>query len=269
MRLASLLQILSHAGPYDSRRVQPGFPIDQITKEGCTGAGCCPIYLSYSIVGDQVIFTKSELAKQRFTFLTVDETAVRPELLAALIQVESSGDPLARETQIGPQARVELRDELHRQVEESVKRGAQRLLGGELRHEVAHVGEERLEQLLRRARRRRRAAEPKHPAELLGPVAPRGAADRDGEEGREERDDRERAEREALHRRLAAREEAEVVDDDDVPVRPPFVADRQGERVDAGQPIARVGKSGRTTGPHLHFEVREGTRPRNPLFYLP
>jgi lipoprotein NlpD len=43
----------------------------------------------------------------------------------------------------------------------------------------------------------------------------------------------------------------------------------QGERVAAGQPIARVGQSGRTTGPHLHFEVREGTRPRNPLFYLP
>ena len=43
---------------------------------------------------------------------------------------------------------------------------------------------------------------------------------------------------------------------------------RQGERVGAGQPIAKVGRSGRTTGPHLHFEVREGTRPRNPLFYL-
>ncbi len=42
-----------------------------------------------------------------------------------------------------------------------------------------------------------------------------------------------------------------------------------GERVAAGQVIARVGKSGRTTGPHLHFEVREGTRPRNPLFFLP
>ena len=42
------------------------------------------------------------------------------------------GDPLDRATQIGPQARVELRDELHRQVEESIKRGAQRLLGGEI-----------------------------------------------------------------------------------------------------------------------------------------
>jgi lipoprotein NlpD len=44
---------------------------------------------------------------------------------------------------------------------------------------------------------------------------------------------------------------------------------KEGERVDSGTPIARVGQSGRTTGPHLHFEVRDGTRPRNPLFYLP
>jgi lipoprotein NlpD len=43
----------------------------------------------------------------------------------------------------------------------------------------------------------------------------------------------------------------------------------QGQAVAAGQPIAKVGRSGRTTGPHLHFEVREGTRPRNPLLYLP
>ncbi len=40
------------------------------------------------------------------------------------------GDPLDRATQIGPQARHDLRDALHRQVEESVRRGARVLLGG-------------------------------------------------------------------------------------------------------------------------------------------
>src|SRR5262249_14456390 len=42
------------------------------------------------------------------------------------------GDPLARETQVGPQARVDLRDSLHEQVQESIRRGAKRLLGGEI-----------------------------------------------------------------------------------------------------------------------------------------
>jgi len=41
-----------------------------------------------------------------------------------------------------------------------------------------------------------------------------------------------------------------------------------GARVRAGDPIARVGQSGRTSGPHLHFEVRQGTRPKNPLLFL-
>ncbi len=43
----------------------------------------------------------------------------------------------------------------------------------------------------------------------------------------------------------------------------------KGQRVAAGQVIARVGTSGRASGPHLHFEVRRGTSPENPLRYLP
>ncbi len=42
------------------------------------------------------------------------------------------GDPLASGTQVGPQARADLRDTLHRQVEESRRRGASVLLGGQV-----------------------------------------------------------------------------------------------------------------------------------------
>ena len=43
---------------------------------------------------------------------------------------------------------------------------------------------------------------------------------------------------------------------------------KEGDRVAEGTPVARVGRSGRTTGPHLHFEVRDGIKPRDPLPYL-
>ena len=42
-----------------------------------------------------------------------------------------------------------------------------------------------------------------------------------------------------------------------------------GERVRKGDVIGYVGSSGRTTGPHLHYEVRVNDRPLNPRNYLP
>lgn len=43
----------------------------------------------------------------------------------------------------------------------------------------------------------------------------------------------------------------------------------EGTRVQRGQLIASVGRSGRATGPNLHFEVRKGNVAYDPLLFLP
>lgn len=44
---------------------------------------------------------------------------------------------------------------------------------------------------------------------------------------------------------------------------------KENEEVKKGEYIGEVGRTGNAESPHLHFEIRDNTKARNPLFYLP
>jgi murein DD-endopeptidase MepM/ murein hydrolase activator NlpD len=44
---------------------------------------------------------------------------------------------------------------------------------------------------------------------------------------------------------------------------------KTGDRVDRGQPVARVGRTGNATTDHCHFEIRKNRVPVDPLPYFP
>jgi len=43
---------------------------------------------------------------------------------------------------------------------------------------------------------------------------------------------------------------------------------KEGQRVERGQPVGRVGSTGRSTGPHLHYEIMVGDEPRDPARFM-
>lgn len=74
---------------------------------------------------------QSCVAAKRFIVLTPVLDAFTSRFVA-LMKSKKVGDPMAEGTDVGPQARHDLRDSLHRQVRTSIERGASLLLGGDV-----------------------------------------------------------------------------------------------------------------------------------------
>ena len=74
---------------------------------------------------------QSCIAAKRFLFPRALASEVERRFVETM-RAKKMGDPTADGVEVGPQARRDLRDDLHRQVEESVKAGARLLLGGEV-----------------------------------------------------------------------------------------------------------------------------------------
>lgn len=74
---------------------------------------------------------QSCIAAKRFVVVEEHLDQFQEALKARMAEVRM-GDPLEDETQLGPQARRDLRDDLHRQVQESLEGGARLILGGKV-----------------------------------------------------------------------------------------------------------------------------------------
>jgi succinate-semialdehyde dehydrogenase/glutarate-semialdehyde dehydrogenase len=74
---------------------------------------------------------QSCIAAKRFIVVNAVRKSFEERLVDALSK-KVMGDPLDEQTEIGPQARPDLRDLLHRQVTDSIRKGARCLLGGKL-----------------------------------------------------------------------------------------------------------------------------------------
>ncbi len=72
---------------------------------------------------------QSCIAAKRFVVVASQRDAFERQLVDRMRRA-TVGDPLLEATTVGPQARTDLRDELHAQVEASVAKGARLLLGG-------------------------------------------------------------------------------------------------------------------------------------------
>ena len=74
---------------------------------------------------------QSCIAAKRFIVTEKNHDAFVERMVARMAD-QSMGDPMEESTDVGPQAREDLRDELHAQVEKSVEAGATLVLGGEI-----------------------------------------------------------------------------------------------------------------------------------------
>jgi succinate-semialdehyde dehydrogenase/glutarate-semialdehyde dehydrogenase len=74
---------------------------------------------------------QSCIAAKRFIVLEKQKDDFEKRFVE-LMKAKKMGDPMEEDTDVGPQAREDLRDELHEQVKGSLEQGARLLLGGEV-----------------------------------------------------------------------------------------------------------------------------------------